>query len=93
MGSPQISMRMNKESSWNWKKMTRENIGKSIAIVVDDHVYSYPTVQGEIPSGTSSITGSFTIQEADDLVNLLKAGYLPMEVKIIKEEKILPGGK
>jgi SecD/SecF fusion protein len=90
---PQISMEMDKESGWDWKKMTRENIGKSIAIVVDDHVYSYPTVMGEIPNGYSSITGSFTREEADDLVNLLKAGYLPMEIKIIKEEKILPGGK
>jgi SecD/SecF fusion protein len=93
MTSPHISLSMNKESSWNWKKMTRENIGKSIAMVVDDHVYSYPTVQGEIPNGTSSITGAFTIEEADDLVNILKTGYLPMEVKIIKEEKVLPGGK
>jgi SecD/SecF fusion protein len=90
---PQISLTMTKESSWDWKKMTHDNIGKSIAIVLDDHVYSYPTVQGEISSGVSSITGNFTVEEADDLINVLKAGCLPMEVKIVKEEKVLPGGK
>lgn len=89
-GSPQISMTMTAEASQVWKRMTHDNIGKSIAIVLDNSVYSFPTVQGEIAGGTSSITGSFTIEEADDLVNILKAGKLPAPARIAEETIVGP---
>jgi SecD/SecF fusion protein len=89
-GSPSISMSMNTEAANIWKRLTRENIGKSIAIVLDNSVYSFPTVQGEIAGGNSSITGNFTINEADDLVNILKAGKLPAPAKIVEETVVGP---
>lgn len=89
-GSPHISMSMTAEAAQTWKRLTHDNIGKSIAIVLDNSVYSYPTVQGEIPNGTSSITGSFTIAEADDLVNILKAGKLPAPTRIVQESVVGP---
>lgn len=89
-GSPQISMSMTAEAAQIWKHLTHDNIGKSIAIVLDNSVYSYPTVQGEIGGGTSSITGSFTIEEADDLVNILKAGKLPAPARIVEETVVGP---
>jgi SecD/SecF fusion protein len=88
--SPQISMSMTAEAAQIWKRLTHDNIGKSIAVVLDGSVYSYPTVQGEIPNGTSSITGSFTIKEADDLVNILKAGKLPAPAHIVQESVVGP---
>lgn len=89
-GSPQISMSMTTEAAQVWKRLTRENIGKSIAIVLDNSVYSFPTVQGEIGGGTSSITGTFTNEEADDLVNILKAGKLPAPAHIVQETVVGP---
>jgi SecD/SecF fusion protein len=89
-GSPQISMSMTSEAAQVWKRLTRENIGKSIAIVLDNSVYSFPTVQGEISGGTSSITGSFSNEEADDLVNILKAGKLPAPAHIVQETVVGP---
>jgi SecD/SecF fusion protein len=89
-GSPQISMSMNSEAAQVWKRLTRENIGKSIAIVLDNSVYSFPTVQGEIGGGTSSITGNFSNDEADDLVNILKAGKLPAPAHIVQETVVGP---
>lgn len=89
-GSPQISMTMTAEAAQVWKHLTKDNIGKSIAIVLDNSVYSYPTVQSEIAGGTSSITGSFTIDEADDLVNILKAGKLPAPARIVEETVVGP---
>ena len=74
---PEISMKMNLEGAKTWKRLTGENVGKSVAIVLDDYVYSFPNVQGEIPNGNSSITGNFEINEAKDLANILKAGKLP----------------
>lgn len=88
--SPQISMSMTAEAAQIWKHLTHDNIGKSIAVVLDNSVYSYPTVQGEIPNGTSSITGSFSIKEADDLVNILKAGKLPAPAHIVQESVVGP---
>jgi SecD/SecF fusion protein len=73
-----------------WKRMTGENIGKSIAIVLDDYVYSFPTVQGEIAGGSSSITGNFEINEAKDLANILKAGKLPAPARIVEEAVVGP---
>ncbi len=84
-GSPEISMTMNSSGSKDWARITRENTGRCIAIVLDGNVYSYPNVNGEITGGQSSITGSFTIQEADDLVNVLNTGKLPAPARIVEE--------
>lgn len=89
-GSPQISMSMTAEAAQIWKRLTKENIGKSIAIVLDNSVYSFPTVQNEISGGSSSITGNFTVKEADDLINVLKAGKLPAPARIVAEETVGP---
>lgn len=89
-GHPSISMNMNTEAAQIWKRLTRDNIGKSIAIVLDNSVYSFPTVQNEIAGGSSSITGTFTIEEADDLVNILKAGKLPAPARIVEETVVGP---
>ncbi len=86
----QISMSMNSEGATKWKNLTAANIGKSIAIVLDNMVYSFPTVQGEIPNGHSSITGNFTLEEAKDLANILKAGKLPAPTKIVEEAVVGP---
>ncbi|MDQ3192647.1 MAG: protein translocase subunit SecDF [Bacteroidota bacterium] len=88
--TPEISMTMNAEGARKWKELTRNNIGSSIAIVLDDYVYSFPTVQGEIPGGQSSITGNFTITEAKDLANVLKAGKLPAPARIVEEAVVGP---
>jgi SecD/SecF fusion protein len=88
--NPQISMTMTAEAAQIWKRLTHDNIGKSIAVVLDNNVYSWPTVQGEIPNGTSSITGNFDIKEADDLVNILKAGKLPAPAHIVQENVVGP---
>lgn len=87
---PEISMRMNPEGAKIWKKLTGENVGKSIAIVLDDYVYSFPTVNGEIPNGNSSISGNFEINEAKDLANILKAGKLPAPARIVEEAVVGP---
>lgn len=89
-GSPQISMMMNPEAAQKWRVLTKENIGKSIAIVLDGNVYSYPTVQNEISGGYSSITGNFSIKEADDLITVLKAGKLPAPARIVEETVVGP---
>ncbi|MDP6908537.1 MAG: protein translocase subunit SecD, partial [Flavobacteriales bacterium] len=88
--SPEISMTMTPDGANVWKRLTGENIGKSIAIVLDDYVYSFPTVQGEIGGGRSSITGNFTIKEADDLATVLKAGKLPAPARIVEEAVVGP---
>ncbi len=88
--TPEINMTMNAEGAKKWKLLTKENIGKSIAIVLDDYVYSFPTVQGEISGGNSSITGNFTINEAKDLANILKAGKLPAPARIVEEAIVGP---
>jgi SecD/SecF fusion protein len=87
---PAISMQMNAEGAKKWKKLTAENIGKRVAIVLDNYVYSAPTVQGEIPNGNSSISGNFTIEEAKDLANILKAGTLPAPTTIVEDVVIGP---
>jgi SecD/SecF fusion protein len=89
-GSPQISMSMTADAAIAWKHLTKDNIGKSVAIVLDNSAYSYPTVQGEISGGVSSITGNFSIEEADDLVNILKAGKLPAPAHIVEENVVGP---
>mgnify|MGYP003672982255 CR=1 FL=1 len=88
--SPEVSMMMTPDGANAWKRLTGENIGKSIAIVLDDYVYSFPTVQGEIGGGRSSITGNFTINEAEDLATVLKAGKLPAPARIVEEAVVGP---
>lgn len=87
---PEISMSMNAEGARIWKRMTGENVGKSVAVVLDNFVYSYPNVIGEIPSGQTSITGKFSINEAKDLANILKAGKLPAPARIVQEAVVGP---
>ena len=89
-GNPQINMRMNRSGSRLWQKITRENIGNSVAVVLDDYVYSFPVVNAEISGGSSVISGNFTLDEAQDLANILKAGKLPAPAKIIQSEIVGP---
>ena len=88
--SAEVSMSMNQEGAKQWKRLTAENIGKSIAIVLDGFVYSYPTVQSEISGGRSSISGDFSVNEAKDLANILKSGKLPAPARIIEEAIVGP---
>ena len=89
-GNPEVSMSMNGEGASIWARMTGDNIGKQIAIVLDGMVYSYPQVNGKIEGGSSSITGQFTIEEAEDLANVLKSGKLPAPATIIQEQVVGP---
>jgi len=85
-----VSMSMNSVGTRKWRKITRENLQKRIAIVMDNAVYSAPTVQGEIPTGSSNITGNFTIEEAGDLANILKSGKMPAPTRIVEEAVVGP---
>lgn len=87
---PAVSMQMNADGARKWRKLTADNIGNRIAVVLDDYVYTAPTVQGEIPSGQSEITGNFTIEEAKDLANILKSGALPAPTRIVEEAIVGP---
>jgi len=87
---PAVSMQMNADGARKWRKLTSENIGRRIAVVLDDFVYTAPMVQGEIPSGQSEITGNFSMEEAKDLANILKSGSLPAPTKIVEEAIIGP---
>lgn len=89
-GKPEVSMSMNSEGTAKWKKMTGENIGKSIAIVLDDAVYSFPNVNQEIPTGNSQITGNFTIKDAEDLANILNSGKMDAAAVIVEEAIVGP---
>jgi len=89
-GSVSVGMRMNAEGSKKWKKLTENNIDRQVAIVLDNSVYSFPTVNDVIPNGSSSISGNFTIEEGEDLANILKAGKLPAPAKIIQSEIVGP---
>jgi SecD/SecF fusion protein len=91
MGStPEVSMSMNSEGAKIWARLTKENVGKSIAIVLDGYVRSYPNVNGEITGGRSSITGLESIEEATDLANILKSGKMPAPAIIIAEDVVGP---
>jgi len=90
-GRVEVSMSMSSEGARIWKRLTGENIGKQIAIVLDGYVYSYPNVNSEIPNGMSVITGgNMTVEEALDLANILKAGKLPAPARIVAEEIVGP---
>jgi len=89
-GEPSVSMSMNAEGANIWARMTGDNVGRQIAIVLDGMVYSYPNVNSAITGGQSSITGHFTPEEATDLVNVLKSGKLPAPATIIQEQVVGP---
>jgi SecD/SecF fusion protein len=85
-----VDMSMNAEGAKTWARMTRENIDRCLAVVLDGYVRSYPRVQNEITGGSTEITGDFTIEEADDLSNILKSGKLPAPAKIISDTIVGP---
>ncbi|MCE7067651.1 protein translocase subunit SecDF [Dyadobacter sp. CY326] len=84
-GRPEVTMRMNGEGARKWRSLTARSVGRPVAIIIDNLVYTAPTVQGEIPNGNSSITGSFTVDETKDMSNVLKAGKLPAPTHIVEE--------
>ena len=87
----EVTLQMNSEGAKAWKRLTGENVGKQIAIVLDNYVYSYPVVNDEIPNGRSSISGGgMSIEEAQDLANILKAGKLPAPARILEEQVVGP---
>ena len=89
-GTPCVSMKMNTEGARKWAQMTKANVGKAIAIVLDGIVYSAPRVNGEIAGGSSQITGNFTIEDTKDLANTLKSGRMPAPARIVQEEVVGP---
>ena len=89
-GAPCVSMKMNTEGARRWAQMTKANVGKAIAIVLDGVVYSAPRVTGEIAGGSSQITGNFTIEDTKDLANTLKSGRMPAPARIVQEEVVGP---
>ncbi len=88
--NPMVSMNMNAEGGTIWQKITQDNLGKCVAIVLDNYVQTYPTIQSVISGGRSQITGNFTVDEAKDLANLLKAGALPVKAKILGDSQVGP---
>ena len=89
-GRPEISMTMNPTGAKKWARLTGDNVGRQVAIVLDNYVYSAPVVQGEITGGNSSISGNFTVEEAQDLANILKAGKMPAPTRIVEEAVVGP---
>ena len=89
-GNPTVSMSMNAEGATTWARLTKDNIGRQIAIVLDGTVYSYPTVNSEITGGNSEISGNFDVEEATDLTNVLKSGKLPAPATIVQEQVVGP---
>jgi SecD/SecF fusion protein len=87
-GKPDVTMQMNALGARKWRDMTGANIGKSIAIILDNYVYSAPNVNSEISGGNSSISGGFSVEQALDLANVLKAGKLPAPTNIIEEAEV-----
>src|SRR5574344_795394 len=89
-GTPEVSMSMNSDGARRWAALTKANVGKAIAIVLDGVVYSAPRVNGEIDGGQSSISGNFTIEDTKDLANTLKSGRMPAPAHIVQEEVVGP---
>lgn len=87
---PIVSMSMNSEGARTWANLTGDNIGRSVAIVLDQQVISYPTVQTRITGGRSEITGNFSVTEAQDLANILRSGRLPLSTNIVQEAVVGP---
>lgn len=89
-GRPCVSMQMNVDGARRWAALTKANLQRSVAIVLDNNVYSAPTVQSEITGGNSQITGNFTAEDTRDLANVLKSGKMPAPAKIVSEEIVGP---
>ena len=89
-GNPCVSMSMNTEGARRWAQITKQNVNRCIAIVLDGYVYSAPNVNGEITGGNSQITGSFTVEDTQDLANVLKSGKMPAPAKIVQEDIVGP---
>jgi protein-export membrane protein, SecD/SecF family len=90
-GRVEVTIQMNSEGAKAWKRLTGDNIGRQVAIVLDNYVYSYPVVNDEIPGGRSQISGGdMTVEEAQDLANILKAGKLPAPARILEENVVGP---
>ena len=89
-GAPEVSMKMNPEGARRWAALTKANVGKAIAIVLDNAVYSAPRVSSEIDGGQSSISGNFTVEMTKDLANTLKSGRMPAPARIVQEEVVGP---
>ena len=89
-GRPCVSMAMNTEGARKWAALTRQNVNRGIAIVLDGYVYSAPNVNGEIPNGRSEITGNFTVEDTQDLANVLKSGKMPAPARIVQEDIVGP---
>ena len=87
---PCVDMQMNAEGARKWAALTRKNIKKAVAIVLDGYVYSAPTVQNEIPNGRSQISGNFTIEATQDLANVLRSGKMAAPSRIVQEEVVGP---
>lgn len=85
-----VSMTMNSEGAKEWARLTKNNVGREVAIVLDNYVYSFPTVNQEITGGNSQITGNFTVEEAKDLANVLKSGKMPAPARIVQEDVVGP---
>ena len=90
MGHPCVSMQMNSDGARRWAQLTKMNIGRAVAIVLDGSVYSAPRVNGEIAGGNSQITGNFTIEDTKDLANTLNSGKMPAPTRIVQEEVVGP---
>ncbi|GAB4015547.1 protein translocase subunit SecDF [Spirosoma koreense] len=87
-GRPEVTMNMNAEGGRKWKNLTAANVGRPVAILLDNLVYTAPNVQNEIPNGRSSISGNFTVEETKDMANVLKAGKLPAPTNIVEESVV-----
>ncbi|GAB2522733.1 protein translocase subunit SecDF [Spirosoma aerophilum] len=87
-GRPEVTMNMNPEGARKWKNLTAANVGRPVAILLDNLVYTAPNVQNEIPNGRSSISGNFTVEETKDMANVLKAGKLPAPTNIVEENVV-----
>ena len=90
MGHPSVSMQMNSDGARRWSQITKQNIGRGVAIVLDDAVYSAPRILTQIDGGNSSITGNFTIEDTKDLANTLNSGKMPAPTRIVQEEVVGP---
>ena len=90
MGHPSVSMQMNSDGARRWSQITKQNIGRAVAIVLDDAVYSAPRILSQIDGGNSQITGSFTVEDTKDLANTLNSGKMPAPTRIVQEEVVGP---
>ena len=90
MGHPSVSMQMNSDGARRWSQITKQNIGKAVAIVLDDAVYTAPRILTQIDGGNSQITGNFTIEDTKDLANTLNSGKMPAPTRIVQEEVVGP---